>query len=303
MFLRQLEYLTALARERHFGRAAEACHVSQPALSAAIQKLEHELGLTLVYRGPRYADLTPQGDALLTWAQQAVATVEGLTAEAARLRNELSGKLRLGAIPTALPAIALIVGPLLARHPAVTVEVRSMSSIEIGRHLASHDIDGGITYLDNEPLGAVSSLPIYHERYVFVNGGDGAEGATISWADLAGIPLCLLTPDMQNRRIVNAALNAAGVTPTPRVEANSISALLSFAHTGWSCVTAHTWLALHGLPPGMRGLMLTDPDVTHSIGLVAPDTDLPHPLIRALTDELSLVDVDAELSGLPASMA
>ena len=151
MFLRQLEYLTALARERHFGRAAEACHVSQPALSAAIRKLEHELGVPLVNRQQRYDDLTPQGRALLPWAEQAVASLDGLTAEAARLRQGLTGTLRLGVIPTALSVVSLITGPLLARHPDVRVEVRSLSSIEIGRRLADHELDAGITYLDNEP--------------------------------------------------------------------------------------------------------------------------------------------------------
>jgi DNA-binding transcriptional LysR family regulator len=131
LFLRQLEYLTALARERHFGRAAEACHVSQPALSAAIRKLEHELGVPLVNRQQRYDDLTPQGRALLPWAEQALASLDGLTAEAARLRQGLTGTLRLGVIPTALSVVSLITGPLLARHPGVRVEVRSLSSIEM----------------------------------------------------------------------------------------------------------------------------------------------------------------------------
>jgi len=118
VFLRQLEYLTALARERHFGRAAQACHVSQPALSAAIRKLERELGVALVNRQQRYDDLTPEGRALLPWAQQALASLDGLTAEAARLRHSLTGTLRLGVIPTALNAASLITGPLLERHPA-----------------------------------------------------------------------------------------------------------------------------------------------------------------------------------------
>jgi DNA-binding transcriptional LysR family regulator len=90
--LRQLEYLTVLARERHFGRAALACHVSQPSLSAAIRKLEHELGVPLVHRGHRYDDLTPEGRALLGWAQRAVATVDGLTAEASRLRKDVTAR-------------------------------------------------------------------------------------------------------------------------------------------------------------------------------------------------------------------
>jgi DNA-binding transcriptional LysR family regulator len=171
-----------------------------------------------------------------------------------------------------------------------------MSSIEIGRQLAGYDIDAGVTYLDNEPLGDVASMPVYRERYVFLCPEEEREGTTIAWGELANVPLCLLTPDMQNRRIVNEALRSAGVEPVTRVEANSISALLGFARSGWSCVTAHTWLAFHGLPPGMRALALTMPDITHEIGLVTPDTDLPHPLVRALCDELGTVDIDAELA-------
>ncbi len=292
MFLRQLEYLVALSRERHFGRAAEACHVSQPALSAAIRKLERELGVPLVNRQRRYDDLTPEGHALLPWAEHALAGLDGLTAEAERLRHGLTGTLHLGVIPTALSVVSLITGPLLARHPGVRVEVRSLSSIEIGRRLADHELDAGITYLDNEPLGAVVTTPVYEERYLFLTRSGRPSGTTIGWAELDGVPLCLLSQDMQNRRIIDAALRDAGVEVAPRVEANSISALLSFARSGWSCVMAHTWLALQGVPAGMRTLALTDPVITHSVGLVALETDLVHPLVRALRDELGSVDID-----------
>jgi DNA-binding transcriptional LysR family regulator len=295
VFLRQLEYLTALARDRHFGRAAASCNVSQPALSAAIRKLERELGVPLVHRHQRYDDLTHEGRALLSWAQQAVASIDGLTTEAARLRHELTGTLRLGVIPTALLAVSLITAPLLDRHPSVRLEVRSMSSIEIERALETHNLDAGITYLDNEPLGALTAIPIYHERYIFVTANDQPRGNTIGWAELAAVPLCLLTGDMQNRRIVNAALHSAGVEAAPRVEANSISALLSFARAGRPCVMAHTWLALHGLPPGMRALSLTDPEITHTIGLVTPDAELVQPIVRALQHGLKSIDVDQEL--------
>jgi DNA-binding transcriptional LysR family regulator len=296
VFLRQLEYLVALSRERHFGRAADSCHVSQPALSAAIRKLERELGVPLVNRQQRYDDLTPQGRALLPWAEHALAGLDGLTAEAERLRYGLTGTLHLGVIPTALSVVSLITGPLLTRHPGVRVEVRSLSSIEIGRRLADHELDAGITYLDNEPLGAVVTAPIYNERYLFLTRSGRRSGTTIGWSELDGIPLCLLSRDMQNRRIVDAALRDAGVEVAPRVEANSISALLSFARSGWSCVTAHTWLALQGVPAGMQTLALTDPVITHSVGLVALETDLVHPIVRALREELSTVDIDSALA-------
>ena len=211
MFLRQLEYLTALARERHFGHAAEACHVSQPALSAAIRKLERELGVGLVYREQRHVGLTPEGRALLPWAQQTLASLDGFTAEAQRLRDRLTGTLHLGVIPTALSVVSLITGRLLERHPGVRVEVRALSSIEIGRRLADHELDAGVTYLDNEPLGAVVATPLYQERYLYLTQGEQPRGSTIGWSELKGVPLCLLTRDMQNRRIVDAAL---GELPT-----------------------------------------------------------------------------------------
>ena len=73
VLLRELEYLAALARERHFGRAAAACHVSQPSLSAAVRRLEHDLGVSIVQRGRRFAGLTPEGERVLLWAHRILA--------------------------------------------------------------------------------------------------------------------------------------------------------------------------------------------------------------------------------------
>jgi DNA-binding transcriptional LysR family regulator len=297
MLLRQLEYLTALARERHFGRAAAACHVSQPALSVAIRKLETELGVQLVHRDRRYDDLTPQGKELLRWAQQALAGVDDLTAEASRLAGKLSGRLRLGVIPTALPIVATIAKPLLERHPAVDLEVRSLPSTEIAAQLDSYAIDAGITYLSNEPLGRLRATPVYDERYVFLTAEPGS-GETISWGELDGVPLCLLTPDMQNRRIIDAALAEGQARAGARIETNSISALLSFARAGWSSVVSDAWLSLYGVPEGMRALSLTAPDIQQAIGLVTRESELLPPLVRALLEELGRTDVAADL-GLP----
>lgn len=141
----------------------------------------------LVNRQQRYDDLTPEGRALLPWAQQTLASLDGLTAEAARLRHSLTGTLRLGVIPTALSVVSLITGRLLERHPGVRVEVRALSSIEIGRRLADHDLDAGVTYLDNEPLGAVVATPIYEERYLFLTQSEQPRGSTIGWSELKGV--------------------------------------------------------------------------------------------------------------------
>jgi DNA-binding transcriptional LysR family regulator len=285
MVLRQLEYLSALARERHFGRAAAACHVTQPALSIAIRKLERELGVELVQRGHRYDDLTPPGRELLRWGRQALASVDGLLSEATRLSGELGGRLRLGVIPTALPAIAELTAPLLEDHPTVDLEVRSLSSNEIGDQLAAFEIDAGVTYLDNEPLGRLRGKPIYAEEYAFLT-AEPIEAEELRWAALDGLALCLLTPEMQNRRIVEGMLREAGASARARVESDSIAALLSFARAGWSSVVSKTWLGLYGVPEGMRALPLVAPKVDYTIGIVTPDTELVPPVVQALLDRV-----------------
>lgn len=108
MQLRQLEYLVALARERHFVRAAAACYVSQPSLSAAIRRLEHELGVPIVRRGRRYEGLTTEGEVVLAWAHRILAEGDALRQELSALRDGLTGTLRLGVVPTALPAASLL---------------------------------------------------------------------------------------------------------------------------------------------------------------------------------------------------
>lgn len=282
MVLRQLEYLCALADKRHFGRAAEACHVSQPALSVAIRKLESELGLELVHRDRRYDDLTPAGKELVRWARQVLATSAIFTTEASRLKGDLSGTLRLGVIPTALPVIAEITTALLIEHPAVDLELRSLAATDIAAQLEAFTIDAGITYLESPPPSGLRATEIFRERYAFLVAADEVVGRTITWRELDGTSLCLLTAEMQNRRLVDAALAAAEVATKVRIETDSISALLSFVHRGWSSIVSEAWLNLYGVPADMRALRLVDPELSYPIGIVTRDSDHLPPLPSAL---------------------
>lgn len=287
MNIRQLEYLDALARERNFRRAAEECNASQPAVSIAIAKLEGELGVELVYRQRREAVLTAPGESLVRWAREALAGVRGLTAEAGRLAGTLAGRLRLGVIPTALPAVAEVTRGLLSSHPGVQLEVRSLTSDEIAAELSSFRIDVGITYLDNEPVGAVKATPVYTERYVYLT-AEPVPGPSVRWGDLDGKRLCLLSPDMQNRRIVEGVLQGSGATTTAVVETNSISALISYVRAGWPSVVSDAWIGLYGVPDGMNAAPLVEPSISHSVGLVTRLTELPQPLVKALVECLDL---------------
>ncbi|OYZ98430.1 MAG: LysR family transcriptional regulator, partial [Rhizobiales bacterium 17-65-6] len=151
MFVRQLHYLVAVAREGHFGRAAQACHVSQPTLSAGLRKLEEELGVPLVMRGHRFLGLTDHGVRVLAWAQRIVADYDGLKQEISGPGAGLSGTLRIGAIPTALPALPPLVNAFCASHPLVRVTLLALPSAAILRGLDEMEIDAGVTYLAEAP--------------------------------------------------------------------------------------------------------------------------------------------------------
>ena len=170
--LDKLEYLMALARERHFGHAAEACGVTQPTLSAGIKQLEETLGVLLVQRGSRFIGFTPEGERTLDWARRIVGDTRAMREEIRALKHGLTGRLRIAAIPTTLAMVASLTTPFRARHPDVRFTILSRTSIEILAHLENLEIDAGVTYVDNEPLGRVTAVPLYHERYQLLTASD-----------------------------------------------------------------------------------------------------------------------------------
>jgi DNA-binding transcriptional LysR family regulator len=302
MVIRQLEYLVALAREKHFARAAEACRVSQPALSTALRQLEEELQVPIVERGHRFQGFTREGALVLEWAKKILADRDGLAQELAMLQQGLAGKLRIGAVPSALPIVSLITSPFAQTHPAVTVSVLSQTSIQIEAGLENFEIDVGVTYLDNEPLRHVRSLPLYQEDYILLMPAGQAPPSrrTIRWVEAAELPLCLLTPTMQNRRIIDGIFRSVGCSPRAAVETDSIINLCSHVRGGfWSSVMPRALLHLFGVPAGTRALRLVEPEATRTMGLVMTDRDPPSPLARGLFDTARMLDLDAELQATP----
>jgi DNA-binding transcriptional LysR family regulator len=301
MVLRQLEYLVALAREKHFGRAAEACRVTQPTLSAAIQQLELELGAPLIERGHRFVGLTPQGTLALEHAQRMLAEAEDMRRRLEEMDKGLAGRLRLGVIPTALPVVSHLTAPFYARFPSVSVTVLSRTSQEIQRGIEEFELDAGVSYLDNEPMDNVRVKPIYNEEYLFLTPADGeyAGHASISWKQAAEAPLCLLTPDMQNRRIIDGVFRSVGATPKPSVETNSIFNLVSHASAGlWSSIVPRQLLQFFGIPANTRALELVEPTARRTIGYVVADRDPPSPLARNLLAMPIPADIAALISPL-----
>jgi DNA-binding transcriptional LysR family regulator len=285
MVIKQLAYLVALARERHFARAAKACNISQPTLSGAIRALEEELGVPLVERGHRFTGLTAEGDMILDHAKRILGEIDMMSQSISDVRKGLKGRLRLGAIPTALPLVASITAPFSERYPAVTLTVLSMTSDAIQSAIDNFDIDVGITYLDNEPLDRVISKPLYAETYVLLTRADSAlaDRDEIGWRDAAALNLCLLTPDMQNRRIIDGIFRSVGKAPVPVMETNSIFNLSSHAAVpGWSSIVPSQLLRFFGIPAGLKALKLVDPAASRSVGLILADRQPQSPLAQSL---------------------
>lgn len=285
MLVERLELFMVLAREEHFGRAAEQCGVTQPTLSFAIKQLEQMLGVMLVERGSRFRGLTPEGRQVLAWARRIVSDTRSLQEEMRAARAGLSGRLRIAAIPTALAIVAGITTPFHEKHPGVSFSVLSRTSVEILSMLGNFDIDAGITYIDHEPLGNVITVPLYSERYHLVVSGSTPLAArrTVSWAEVAQLPLCLLTSDMQNRRIIDSHLAQTGLTVRPTLESNSMVVLLSHVRTGiWSSIMPLNLATALDFGGSIRCIPIVEPQVQHMVGMVVPKREPHTPLVAAL---------------------
>lgn len=305
MFVRQMMYLVAVARERHFARAAAACHVSQPTLSAGLRKLEEELGMPLVIRGHRFLGLTPEGERVLSWARQIIADYESLKQDLAPSDAALFGTLRIGGIPATLPSLPRLIVPFCASHPGINVQARSLSSIAIQRALDDFEIDAGVTYLDNEPLKRVRCVELYHERYVFITrSAKFAKRKTVTWTEAASEPLCLLSGDMQNRRIIDYIFAEVGVTARARIETNSFVCILTHVRAAhWSSIVPHTYVNAFGVMPDLRAIPLVDPVLTHAIGMVVSDRDPLTPVANALLRCVRGLDLEKTFGPPVAAMS
>ncbi|WP_025737356.1 LysR family transcriptional regulator [Mycobacterium genavense] len=306
MLFRQLEYFVAVAQERHFARAAEKCYVSQPALSAAIAKLERELNVTLINRGHSFEGLTPEGERLVVWAKRILAEHDAFKAEVDAVRSGITGTLRLGTVPTASTTASLVLSAFCSAHPLVKVQINSrLAATELYRRLREFELDAAIVHAAPDETDDVDLVPLYAERYVLLSSSDmlPPSASTVRWADAAQLPLALLTADMRDRQIIDEAFAGHGITVTPQVETDSVASLLAQVASGnWACIVPHTWLWTSQLGAEIRAVEMVDPVVTADITLATNASGPGSPMARALVAaarELSLDEFfNAQLRGV-----
>jgi DNA-binding transcriptional LysR family regulator len=299
--LASLRYLVALSEHRHFGRAAQACHITQPALSNAMKALEHEFGVVIVKRGRNYAGLTPEGERVLATAQRMLREHSVLKQELGSQADRPVGTLRMGAVPTAMPVLARFAARLQARHPGIVPVALSMSSGELESGLERLSLDLALGYTERMQLqgGALRAWPQYTEHYFLLRRAahphpDGLRiGEPMRWRDAAALPLAMLTPDMHNRTIIDSAFVTAGAPVQPALETNSILTLALAVVAGQVCSVMPG--ALVGTVRGYReleALPLAEPQVRTPIGFM---TQAGVPASRALEAALAMAQDDAWL--------
>ncbi len=228
MFLRQLSYLIALDQHRHFSRAAQACGVSQPALSSAIRQLENELGITIINRNRRFFGLTEEGQRVLIWARKTLADLDSLRQEAAFAQDVAGGFVSIGVMPQGVQVVPLLLEHFRGAVPALQVEVTVYPNAEILLQLREQRIQLGLMYLDQVPKdGPFEVQRLYTEHYALIAAPSIPlpVGRECGWELAASLPLGLLNRNMHSRQLVDACFAQAGVTPQVMLETNVLELL------------------------------------------------------------------------------
>ncbi|MEO3427568.1 LysR substrate-binding domain-containing protein [Pelagibius sp. CAU 1746] len=259
MNLRDLRYVVAVAEERHFGRAAERCHVSQPTLSGQLRKLEESLGVTLFERSSRSVAVTPLGAQIVAHARLALEQAARIEEIARARRDPMAGPLRLGVIPTVSPYLMpLVLGPLKQRCPALTPVLVEEMTAGLLERLAAHEIDAAV--LATAPdAPELTSIPLFDEPFwvAYPKGHPLDALAEIAEADLAEVDLLLLTDGHCLRDQVLKVCTRPGKESGPKAEgrfadlrASSLETLLNMVAAGFGCTLVPA-LAVERPHPGI----------------------------------------------------
>jgi len=287
MFLRQFNYLVMLEKEEHFGRAASRCNVSQPSLSSAIKQLEEELGIPIVLRHQRFQGFTDEGRRVLDWAKRILADRDAMLEELALMHRNLHGHLRVGAMPMSSPVLPVINQLFFSRHPSVQIDIRFLGLDKMKTGLTNFELDVGVTYLEQSPLDRFKTLPLYEERLsLLVPESDFMDDRdTMTWAEVSEMPLCLLSPSMRERQIMDNVFAELNIVPKPRLESDSIVNLaFHVMQGGVATIIPRHFMHVMGAFPGTRQVLLENPVVSQRVGLIWVEGSPMLPMTKAIVD-------------------
>jgi DNA-binding transcriptional LysR family regulator len=288
MELRRLEYFAAVARHGSFTRAAEELWLTQSALSQQVRRLEAELGVALLRRTPRGAELTPAGEELLPRAEAILAEVAAARADLDRHAGVTRGRVRVAATTMDTPRLPAALAAFHREHPGLQIALRHAPAAEIAALVASGAADVGVASPHGAPPAGVEAVPLAEEPLrVMLPPGDANDGA-LAIADLRGRPFILAEPGSALRETVMAACQAAGFSPVPLFEISDPATVRFLAHAGLGVsVVPASWLAQPG--PEVAVAELAAPAPRHRVALLVPagrETPAARLLREALADGL-----------------
>lgn len=285
--LRQLRYFDALARHRHFGRAAAACAVSQPALSMQIRELEDTLGAKLLDRGARRVSLTGFGEEFVPRVRDILRAVDELGDLARAAQDRLAGRLRIGVIPTIAPyLLPALIGRLAERYPDLDMHVRETLTQTLIEELAEGRLDAAIVAL---PISesSIEEVALFRESFVLVRPAQD-EGQPVPGPDkLREMRLLLLEEGHCFRDQALAFCDMRSALPREMLEGSSLSTLVQMVGAGIGV----TLVPEMALPVETRSAAVSvarfpPPEPSRTVGLIWRKSN---PMARQLIEMSDLV--------------
>ncbi len=287
MSLRQFQYLLAVIDEGHFGRAADRCNVTQPSLSWGIKQLELDIQAPIFLRGrgQRFRGLTPEGQRVAKWARNIIAHCEAMRDDVEAMRKNLTGRLRMGAMPSMSPVLPLLLQMVREQHPNVIMDIQFLGAEAMKAGMRDFGLDVALTYLDENEGDRQNILKIYNEKLdLLVPDNEEFRGRTeITWREAAELPLAMLRPGLHERSFVDKIFAEVGCQPKAKVESESILHLMFQVQFADLCtiIPSH-FTHMPGLHRGTRALSLVEPVASQDVGITWAEGEIMMPMANAL---------------------
>src|SRR6266436_6398878 len=290
--LRQLRYFDALARHGHFGRAAEACAISQPALSMQIKELEDALGGVLLERSARQVALTTFGEEAAPRVRDILRLVDELGDFARASRDRLVGRLRIGMIPTIAPyLLPKVIGNLARMHPELDIHVREALTSRLIQELVEGRLDTAIVALPvSEP--SLTEVALFAENFLLVRPGEDEGTPVPSSETLREMRLLLLEEGHCFRDQALSFCNMQSSPPRDALDASSLSTLVQMVSAGMGVtLIPEMAVAVETRSASVSVARFKDPQPARTIGMIWRKTS---PLARQLLQFSEVICLSAD---------
>ena len=291
MNIRDLQYLVAIADHRHFGRAAEACFVSQPTLSTQLKKLEAELGVALVERSPRNVLLTPAGERVVARARALLAEADDIVAIARQAQDPEAGELRLGLFPTLAPYLLPHVVPdLHRRFPRLDLLLVEEKTEEVLRQLRDGRLDAGVLAVP-VPDATLHVEPLFPEDFLLAVPAEhplAAEDGPVPATVLADEAVLLLEEGHCLREQALSVCRLAGASERDGFRATSLETLRQMVTAGVGITLLPTLATIPPVPPSpdLRLRPFTDPVPRRELAMLWRPSNVRTDLLQSVASVL-----------------